>query len=136
MKIKLNNFSFTFIREKGDPKFYGRGGGKGESNFLHYIKTELNKKGFNLIKKRMWKDGHLVDDLQQYLRVANKKSKAPHIQLYNNTWALSGLEEHWNKGEVNVYVDFDIYGVQPDCKEMVAKLLEPSQVSLNFTVSK
>jgi len=63
MRFELAEHSITAIREGGDPKFYGVQFARGESRLLHQIKIVLNNNGFDLIKKRMWKDGHLVDDL-------------------------------------------------------------------------
>jgi len=87
----------TAVREKGDPKFYGELEAKGESNLLHYIKTELNKQGYDLIKKRMAKDGHMVSDIQQYLRTRSSKSKGPHIMIYNAYWQIASANDDWNK---------------------------------------
>ena len=65
MKIELIEKENKCIIEKEikDPKFYGVVGAKGESNLLYHIKHILNKQGFDFIKKRMWKDGHLVDNI-------------------------------------------------------------------------
>lgn len=126
MKITFDGNGLTLTREEGDPKFYGLRNGKGESNLLHYLKTELNKRGFDLIKKRMWKDGHLVDDMQQYLRTRNQSSKTPHIYIYSHMWAVRGLESDWNDGKVEVSMDFDIFGKQPNAKELSKQLLEVS----------
>lgn len=41
---------------------------KGESLLLYHVKTMLLRMGYDVIKKRMWKDGHLVDDSRQYVR--------------------------------------------------------------------
>jgi hypothetical protein len=134
MKILFEGGGLSVTREEGDPKFYGVREGKGESNFLHYLKTELNKKGFDLIKKRAWKDGHLLDDMQQYLRTKNKSSKTPHVYIISNMWAIRGLEVDWNEGQVYVSMEFDVFNVQPDCVNMVKKLLEVQQETANFTV--
>jgi hypothetical protein len=100
-KITIGESTVKVEREEGDPKFYGVAGAKGESNFLYWLKGILNKEphGLDLIKKRMWKDGHLVDDMQQYLRTRTIKKGQPYIMLYNNHWAINGLEEDWNAGE-------------------------------------
>jgi len=81
-------------REKGDPKYAT------ESTLLYHIKNHLNKKGFNLIKKRMWKDGHLVDDTQQYLR-SRKPDEKDSIYIHSTHYAIRDISEEWNKyGEV------------------------------------
>jgi len=53
-------------REEGDEGFYS------DSRLMYHMKQELNSQGFDFIKKRMWRDGHLVDDSQQYLRERKK----------------------------------------------------------------
>ena len=106
--INLVNNSGKIIvtREEGDPKFYGVVNAAGESKFLYWLKDILNKDfGFDLIKKRMWKDGHLVDDMQQYLRTRSEKSKGPKVMITNDHWAINGLEEDFNKGEAILRVD-------------------------------
>lgn len=109
--LKWSETSLTVIREEGDPKFYGTANAKGESNFLHYLKGILNSQGHDLIKKRMWKDGHLVSDLQQYLRVRSKaaiKKGAPNIALYNDHFAINGLNDDWNEGKATLVIVQDI----------------------------
>ena len=69
---------------------------KGESRLLYYLKNWLNANGWDLIKKRMWRDGHLMDDMQQYLR--SRKGGA--VMIYNNRWAIEGIERPWNDGEL------------------------------------
>lgn len=82
-------------REPEDPKFYGTAG---ESRFLYWLKNILNSEGRDMIKKRMWRDGHLVNDMQQYLRVRNIRPNCDNIALYNNRWAISGLNDDFNNG--------------------------------------
>lgn len=97
----------TVQREEGDPKFYGVA--TGESRLLHYLKTQLNAQGYDLIKKRMWKDGHLMDDTQQYLRTRSPKSKGPHVFIWNGQWAIRGAEVDWNEGSVTFELATDVF---------------------------
>ena len=98
MIVEIKNYVCIVTREEGDPKFYGVANGAGESTLLHHVKKKLNDQGYSLIKKRMYKDGHLVDDMQQYLRT-QKPSGDPDkdIYIYNNQWAINGAEEAFNK---------------------------------------
>jgi len=96
-------------RESTDPKFYGIVNAAGESRFLYHLKEHLNKQGYDLIKKRMHKDGNMVDEMQQYLRTRNKKSPFPHIYIYNHKWAIEGIEEDFNKGRAVLSVGYDIF---------------------------
>jgi len=41
---------------------------KDTSHLLYAIKRKLNREGYDVIKKRAWKDGHLISDTEQYLR--------------------------------------------------------------------
>lgn len=109
MKLEFNGNTLTVTREPNDPKYYGTVNGKGESTLLHAIKVELNKQGYNLIKKRMWKDGHLVDDMQQYLRTRKKGAGKADLRIYNHNWAIKGAEKDFNDGEVTLSIDYNIF---------------------------
>ena len=98
-KLIWTENTLTVIREPGDPKFYGTANGAGESKFLYWIKTILNSEGRDLIKKRMCKDGHLVDDMQQYIRVRKIEPNGNTLALYNDHWAICGLNDDFNEGK-------------------------------------
>jgi len=93
MKLTFKENSLEVEREKGDKKYYGQSA-NGESTFLHAVKLEMAKHGYRIVKKRMYKDGHLVDDAQQYLKTKDGK-----ICWYNDHWAISGLNENFNEGK-------------------------------------
>jgi len=99
----------TVTREPGDPSFHGVRNGAGESRLLYHIKEKLNSEGFDLIKKRMWKDGHLVDEMQQYLRTRSPKSKGPHVYITNPRWAINGAEVDYNEGQVTLALHQDVF---------------------------
>jgi hypothetical protein len=42
----------------------------------------------------MYKDGHMVSDMQQYIRTRDKKTA-----WYNDHWAICGLNDDFNEGE-------------------------------------
>jgi len=97
--------ALVVIREKGDPVFYGVGMGAGESKFLHWVKTMLIKRyGWDLIKKLMWKDGHMVEDTQHCIRSRYPSTK-PNILFWNDHYAIRGLEEDFRvRGEARLAV--------------------------------
>lgn len=73
MQVKLNfeNHVALVTREPGDPIFKNggyAGNRAAESRFFYHIRNVLRGQGFDVIKKNMGKDGHLVDDLQPYVR--------------------------------------------------------------------
>ena len=94
MKLVFETNCLRVIKEKGDPKYYGTRMAQGESLLLYAIKKAMAKLGYDVIKKRMWKDGHLVDDLQQYIRTKDGKTA-----WYNDHWAICGLNDDFNDGE-------------------------------------
>jgi hypothetical protein len=103
MKIKIiqdtkDDGNLIVIREKTDPKYYGVANGAGESRLLHAVAKQLNKDGWDFIKKRMYKDGHMVDDWQQYLR-ERKPVNGRQLAIYNSEWQLRGAEEDFNNGQ-------------------------------------
>ena len=99
MKVTLKTGYCIVNRKKGDPAYYGIKNAAGESNLLYAIKKVLNNQGFDFIKKRMWKDGHMMNDMQQYLR-ERKPINGRCLAIYSTFWALRGIEEDYNKGEV------------------------------------
>lgn len=127
-KLIWSDSHLTVIREEGDPKFYGVLHGKGESSFLYWLKNLLNSQGFDLVKTRMWKDGHLVSDLKQYLRVRSVYAVmkgAPNIALHNEYWDIRGLECDWNHGKVEIALIRDYYLYVSDMSEW-AKQFSPT----------
>jgi hypothetical protein len=137
MEILTGIDKYECIREKGDPRFYGIVNAKGESNFLYFLQQNLNKRcticmndsgspvhirvmGYSndqdpdyeythFIKKRMYKDGHMVDGMQQYLRTKDPimyRGVWCFVGLYNDHWAINGLEKDWNEGKAIVRVAF------------------------------
>ena len=111
MKVKIEGNVCTVIREAGDPKCYGVVNAVGESKLLYHVKKELNKQGYDLIKKCMHKDGHMVDDLQQYLR-ARKDTGNPamDISIHNDNWSVEGADVPFMKdGYVNLTVTRNIF---------------------------
>lgn len=112
MKVKLcvRKGYCEVIREPGDPVFSGNRNAAGESRLLYHLKQVLNKRGLDLIKKRMWRDGHLVSDMQQYLRTRSPRSTKPHICIYNEALAIRGADEDFRKdGRVTLRVFRDIF---------------------------
>ena len=85
----------TVTKQKGDPHFNSTNWGLAESTFLYHVKQELIKQGIDCIKKRMWKDGHLVDDNQQYIR--DRKCK---WYIWNGSWAIWDAGEHFNENGI------------------------------------
>jgi len=91
------------------------------------MKIVLNNNGFDLIKKRMHKDGHLVDDMQQYLRTRHKRSNTPHIMIHSPFFAFRGAEQDWNEGEVVLTLTPDAFEVQPDCADRLYRVAMESK---------
>ena len=99
MKVTLTDYSCVVEREKGDPAYYGMLNAAGESKLLHAVKRKLNAQGYDFIKKRMWKDGHMMDDMQQYLR-ERKRVGTRQLAIYSTFWAIRLASEDYNSGEV------------------------------------
>jgi len=85
-------------REKGDPQFRDSEWGSGESRLLYHIKKVLNAEGWDFIKKRMYKDGHLVSDQQLYLR-ERKVDKGCNCcwAIWNQNWAVASANKSFNE---------------------------------------
>ena len=121
-------------REAGDPKFrpnrskhsWSSPGWYGaESRLLYNVQKILSGRGYGLLKKRMWKDGHMFGcEETQYVRSRNLQS-APSLYIYHANAALEIAAESYNVlGRVRLDV---AYGVgreddpefEQECREWV-----------------
>src|SRR5512135_2206665 len=100
MKVEFDTFGGLVVtKEEGDPVFKRSGWALAESTFLYHVLQELKKMGYDCIKKRMWKDGHMVDDTQQYIR--DRKCR---YGFYNAFYAIFDAGEQFNQeGVVNLW---------------------------------
>jgi hypothetical protein len=100
----------TVTREPGDPVFSGNVNAAGESRLLYHMKKQLNKEGWDFIKKRMHKDGHMVDDMQQYLRQRkpNKETKEEWC-IYNNYFGIRGADEDLRRYKKTIFYMENLY---------------------------
>jgi hypothetical protein len=115
MKVEKQGNKIIVTKQKGDPYIKSSDWNPdAESTLLYHVKKQLNKEGYNLAKVRMSKDGHLVNDLQHYLRPLKKnKDNSKNIYVYNPGWAIRGEEESFNKeGKAEFMVVSDIYDVE------------------------
>jgi hypothetical protein len=119
MKVEiLNNvngapYKCVVTKEPGDKIRVCNREARGESTLLHHIKKILNARGYDLIKKRMWKDGHMMGDMQQYLRT-RKPSGDPKkdIYIWNGSWNVQGADFYLKEdGKVNFIVESDVFNV-------------------------
>ena len=94
MRVALKEHTCEVGWEPGDPKLYN------DSRLLYQVKRQLQKQGFDVVKKLMWHDGHLVDDHQHYLRERRWK-----FCVYWDQWAIRNACEDYNKGEVELCVE-------------------------------
>lgn len=86
MKVEINRNSVIVTREATDRKIYK------ESLFYYLAAKELKKQGHDVVKKLMYKDGHMVSDNQYYIRERKWKWSA-----YDNYFALRFVYERYNK---------------------------------------
>lgn len=142
MKIKfalsLTTGTIAIQREKGDKKVRGgwsppggEHGWEAEHVLLYQLKKILNAAGFNLIKKRIQKDGHMVGATETpYLRAKNKKKDKPHIAIYDANSAVRNSAEEYNEGkEIILHVESDMWGIeQDDWQAMIVALCEAAGI--------
>ena len=134
MELTKKDKSLIVVRETDDQAFYASRSswGDAESAFLYNVKLRLNRpdcKIFPLdsknrpivwIKKRMWKDGHMVDEMQQYLRERKPSTDGRLLCMYNYHWAISGLDEDL-KGSGAIVIPVVNIGKQPEVTGEVKK---------------
>ena len=80
------------IHRDGGPKIYS------ESAFWHAVKQDLQRQGYDVIKKLMWKDGHLKDDTEYYVR--SRKYLPDSFMLSQNDYAIRAAYDDYNKSGV------------------------------------
>ena len=114
----------TFHRDTTDLRFHGLRFAKGEHGLMHRIAKWLNARGFDLIKKRAQKDGHMIgDEYQPYVRCRKPRKDVPHIYVWLGFYALRGANEDWNKdGRVELILETDVFGKGQDTIAMIAAL--------------
>ncbi len=86
MKVEILPHNIIVTREYTDRKIYD------ESLFFYLVAKELKKQGHDVVKKLMYKDGHMVDDKQYYIRQRKWKWAA-----YDTMFALRFVYEGYNK---------------------------------------
>jgi hypothetical protein len=133
MKATFSEGCITFCRQPGDPKFHGLRFAKGEHALLRFLARWLNARGFDVIKKRAWKDGHLIgDQFQPYLRCRTPRADVPHVMLWSGFYALRGANEDWNRGEVALLLETDCFLKGQATELVIANLcrMYPGEMSL------
>lgn len=136
MIVSIAGSSCYAYREPGDPVFrpnrsksswsppgwYGA-----ESRLLYNVMKILNARGYDLLKKRVWRDGHMFGtEHSQYLRSRNIK-KAPSLYVYHANAALEVAAESYNVlGRVELDVTYgagreDDPGFEGACRSWVAE---------------
>ena len=100
MKVELNlNQHFCKVTRDANDLYFRRGGYSdvgAESTFLYHVQQALKDQGYDVIKKRMWKDGHLVNEFQQYIRTRSGLSKAGEFAIYNSRYAIENAGDAFN----------------------------------------
>ena len=67
-----------------------------ESRLLHNVQKILDRRGYDLIKRRMWRDGHTFGSEHiQYLRSRNLKA-VPSLYVYHVEYAVEVAAEKYN----------------------------------------
>ena len=136
MIVSIVGGSCYVYREPGDPVFrpnrsryswsppgwYGA-----ESRLLHHVRRILNHRGYDLIKRRMWQDGHMFGaEHTQYLR-SRKLKGIPSLYIYHADYALEVAAESFNVlGRVELEVTYgagreDDPDFERACREWVAR---------------
>ena len=97
MTVSLNGSICKVIRERGDSPIYS------DSTLLHHVKLNLIGQGYDVIKKRMWKDGHMVSDSCQYIRsrkMRKMRNGVCQLMIWDSAYAVRDLAEDYRKGGI------------------------------------
>lgn len=104
MIVELNYNFCRVTKESSDPKFHSSGWASAESTFLYHVLKQLKKQGYDVIKKRMWKDGNLVDDTQQWIRTRSWE-KCGDFCIFNNNYSIYDAGLKFNEdGKIDLSV--------------------------------
>lgn len=127
--------SLLVHREREDSPCNAGGWGSGwgpEHQLMYWIKKRLNTCGFNLIKKRMQSDGHLMgEEATPYLRSADKVQRHPHIYIYDPDWMVRNSAEDFNAGmEVRFTITGNIWDKQSHWDSIVRRLCRENGLSI------
>lgn len=98
MKYKFDANSLVVTRGN-DKKVYT------ESGFFYQLKNALIKDGYDVIKKEMVKDGHMVSENVYYVRSRNMK-KPGAFMAWDTAYAIRGTYEPYNDGEVTLTIEW------------------------------
>ena len=118
MIVRIVGQTCYVYKQDSDPVFRPTSGGSSwsppgwygaESRLLHHVLRTLNARGYDLIKKRMWQDGHMVGtEHTQYLRSRDIRRK-PSICIYHADHAVEIAAELFNKvGMVELAVEYGL----------------------------
>ena len=89
MKVVLRKSYCTIWRDPNEQRVGD------ESQLLYQLKLMLNQRGYDFVKKLMWKDGHLVSDTQHYLR--RRRPKPGRIRaIYDHLYAVRNSAQDYN----------------------------------------
>jgi hypothetical protein len=104
MKIHADGNTLTLIREETDPIFRDGGWGTAESRLLHHAKKRLQAAGFDVVKRRLHADGHMMGDARsQYIRERKHR-----FYVYDGNWQIRDAAEEFNReGKVTLFVRFN-----------------------------
>jgi len=85
------------IRENKDKRIYS------DSALFVLLRNELNRRGYDVIKKLAWKDGNLVSVDQYWVRTRNFSQKNPNaFAIHWNHHAIRPAYQDYNRGEVEL----------------------------------
>ena len=91
VKVELFNAVCVVTREPGDTARIEH-----ESQLLHHVKLALIAQGHDVVKKRMWKDGHLTADSQHYVR-SRKCNRPGAFGVYDANYQTRNAAEDYRR---------------------------------------
>lgn len=116
MKYRFDKNSLVVIRGN-DKKIYS------ESALYYKLKNLLIKDGYDVIKKLMWKDGHMYgDDTLLYIRSRNM-NKPGAFMAYDGNYAIRALYEPYNEDDGEVTLSVEWAEVEPKKKKTTKRKL-------------
>jgi hypothetical protein len=106
MRLEQTKGRIKLMREYSEPYV------RNESDLFLRLRNVLIRLGYDVIKKLMWKDGHLVDEYEHYVR-SRHVNRPDAFAIYDSDYVIrSSAQEYNREGEIDLTIVSLIEGMQ------------------------
>ncbi len=99
MRIRYDGYAVFLEREEGEPRV------RNESDLFVRLRNVLRAQGYDVVKKEMSKDGHMISEGVFYVRTKNMESRNS-FAFYDVHYAVRDIALDYNvKGKVTLRIE-------------------------------